>query len=897
MLLAIDLSLPSTLLPSPANLEVLSVKVNSQCNRHSVIICNVYISPSSSHSYYTDLLAYLSSLVDSNFIIITGDFNLPDIVWSTLSGSSTVSKLFCDFVFDHNLSQLVTSPTHCKGNILDLVLTNIPDSISTPNVHSQQDCCLSSDHFLLSFSVTFAISTLNRKSPPCHVYDYSKADWDGLLNHLLDTDFTSLYSTSDVDVAWTLLRDTITNATNLYIPKVHIRSNQRPKWFTPDVQHLLNKTRSLRKKYRSSPSPSLKLKLDSSESLLQELMAQAKSTYESNLVKNFAFCSDYKIFSYISNITSHKSIPPSVHLNSSSASSDSGKASLFNQYFNSTFSKPKPFPSPGYTDQPTSSSATLCQIEFSESDVYKALASLDQHKAKGIDGISPKTLARCAPALSEPVYYLFSLCTHHQSLPEEWRIHLITPVFKSGDRSSVTNYRPISLLCILSKVFERIIWNNLIDHVTPSISNVQFGFLKHRSTVHQLLLFLDHLHHSLNHKIQFDAIYLDFSKAFDKVSHHHLLLKLRQFGIDGALWLLLKSYLLNRYHCVSINGSISSKLPVLSGVPQGSILGPLLFLLYVNDLPSAVSSSSLLMFADDTKCLKPIANPRDTTLLQCDLNSLSSWSANWHLPFNSNKCTILHFFSSSSILTPDYYLDSTPLSTSDNHKDLGVIFTTNLSWSHHYSHITTSAYRLLGLLRRSFSSSISISTKKLLYTTLVRSRLTYASQVWRPHLIKDIKKLEQIQRRATKFILNNYHSDYKSRLLSLNLLPLMMTLELNDIMFFIRNFKNPQSCFDISSWVKFSSSSTRASNSNKLHHNVSTSTSNHLYFNRIQRLWNALPQLDLSLSTEALRAQLVKFLWSHFCCSFKPENPCTYHLVCPCNSCSTAPLHINYSTL
>lgn len=253
MLLAIDLSLPSTLLPSPANLEVISVKVNSPCNNHSVTICNVYIPPSSPHLYYTDLLDYLSSLMTSDFIIITGDFNLPDIVWPILSGSSSVSNLFCDFVFDHNLSQLVTSPTHCKGNILDLVFTNIPDSISTPSVHSQQDCCLSSDHFLLSFSVAFTMPTSHHKHPLCYVYDYSKADWEGLLNHLLDTDFSALYTTKDVDAAWSLLRDTITNATNRYIPKVCIRSHQRPKWFTSDVQHLLNKTSSLRRRFRSSP--------------------------------------------------------------------------------------------------------------------------------------------------------------------------------------------------------------------------------------------------------------------------------------------------------------------------------------------------------------------------------------------------------------------------------------------------------------------------------------------------------------------------------------------------------------------------------------------------------------------------------------------------------------------
>ena len=474
-------------------------------------------------------------------------------------------------------------------------------------------------------------------------------------------------------------------------------------------------------------------------------------------------------------------------------------------------------------------------------------------------------------------------------------MHLITPIFKSGDRSSVNNYWPISLLCILSKVFEQIIYDQVSEFVISTISVVQFGFLRHRSTVHQLLLFIDQLLNSLNHKSQFDTIYLDFSKAFDKVPHNLLLTKLRQIGIDGNLWLLLQHYLINRSHCVAINNHVSPQLPVLSGVPQGSILGPLLFLIYVNDLPSSTIHSSLLMFADDTKCLKPIASPHDAILLQHDLNLLSAWSHTWLLPFNASKCSILHFFSSSSVLTPDYYLDSTPIPSSNHHKDLGVIFTTDLSWSNHYSHIASSAYKLLGLLRRSFSVTNLTSTKKLLYIALIKSRLTYASPVWRPHLIKDIVYLENIQRRATKFILNDFRSDYKSRLSSLHLLPLMMSFEINDILFFLKNCHLPQDCFDITTWFKFTSSSTRSSSSNKLSFNRPRNiSSHHPFFEHFPRLWNALPNLDMSLSLSTLKKQIKQVFWNHFVSTFDPNNLCTYHFVCLCNSCTSLPLRTNF---
>ena len=168
------------------------------------------------------------------------------------------------------------------------------------------------------------------------------------------------------------------------------------------------------------------------------------------------------------------------------------------------------------------------------------------------------------------------------------------------------------------------------------------------------------------------------------------------------------------------------------------------------------------------------------------------------------------------MLTPDYYLNSIPIQSQKLQRDLRVLFSTDLSWSHQYSRVTSSAYKLLGLLRRSFSQSNSVSTKKMLYIALVRSRLLYASPVWRPHLIKDIRQLERIQRRASKFILNDFQSDYKTRLSSLNLLPLMMMFELNDILFFIKNYISPQNCFQITKWFEFISTSTRSSTSHKL---------------------------------------------------------------------------------
>ena len=213
-------------------------------------------------------------------------------------------------------------------------------------------------------------------------------------------------------------------------------------------------------------------------------------------------------------------------------------------------------------------------------------------------------------------------------------------------------------------------------------------------------------------------------------------------------------------------------------MPQGSILGPLLFLVIVNDLPAGVCYSTLLLFADDAKCTKSITGPNDPSLLQNYLNTLSSWSNKWNLFFNNSKCFLVRFCSSltSSQSLPDTYTIDNYLikrCTCSHHKDLGVVLCSDLSWSLHIQGITAKAYQTLGLLCRTFSQAIPRQSKKSLYISLIRSKLIYCSQLWKPHLLKDILALENVHRHSTKFILNDFTSSYKSRLTTLRLLPLM----------------------------------------------------------------------------------------------------------------------------
>ena len=249
--------------------------------------------------------------------------------------------------------------------------------------------------------------------------------------------------------------------------------------------------------------------------------------------------------------------------------------------------------------------------------------------------------------------------------------------------------------------------------------------------------------------------------------------------------------------------------------------------------------------------------------------------------------------------THTYYINGSPITTSDHYKDLGVILTTNLSWSKHYHYIVSKAYKSLGMIRRTFKTS-SISTKRQLYISLIHSHLSYCSIIWRPHQIKDIAFLETVQRRATKYILYDYTSDYKSRLKSLRILPLMYYFELSDLIFFVKSIKDPSSHFNINDFISFSDSNTRSSKHLKLKHNKltnsSTNSHRHFFFNRIPRLWNSLPPINLDSSTQSIKSLITDHFWNHFDSNFDPANICSFHFICPCSKCITSSYNTKFHT-
>ena len=332
--------------------------------------------------------------------------------------------------------------------------------------------------------------------------------------------------------------------------------------------------------------------------------------------------------------------------------------------------------------------------------VLATLKQLDINKATGSDEIPVRLLKETADQIAPSLTMLFNKSLRLGIFPEDWKLANIVPIFKKGKRDFVENYRPISLLPVISKVLERCVLAGLRNYTSHFISREQHGFLAGRSCVTQLTSVLHYIGGQLDAGKQIDIIYLDMSKAFDKVDHTKLLGRLHQYGITGKLHDWFRSYLQGRKQQVAVLGATSRELPVTSGVPQGSLLGPILLLLFVDDLPNAVKTSRVACYADDTKIFESVDSITDCNALQSDLNDLVSWSESSGLIFNQSKCKYRCITRKKSPVQPIYTIKETPLESCDTEKDLGVWVSSNLTSDKQVTEQCAKANKHLGFVRR-----------------------------------------------------------------------------------------------------------------------------------------------------------------------------------------------------
>ena len=375
-------------------------------------------------------------------------------------------------------------------------------------------------------------------------------------------------------------------------------------------------------------------------------------------------------------------------------------------------------------------------------------------------------------------------------------------------------------------------------------NNYQYGFIKGRSTALQLLTIIDDWLINLENGNQVDVVYTDFEKAFDKVPHQRLLSKLKYYGVDEQLILWVEAFLCFRTQRVKINGILSESKSVLSGIPQGTVLGPLLFIIFINDLPDVCNAlSKIFLFADDAKLYKCISDISDCEQLNKSCQEVFDWSEKWCMKLNIEKCKVLtikrskndHFnygFTNSN--------DDLVLQNVDSMKDLGVIIDCELNFELHISEKVTKAYQTLGILRQNFSDADKF-TFLLLYKTMVRSHLEYASSVWNPYKATQIMNLEKVQKRATKLIKSCKHMSYKERLNYLNLPTLKFRRLRGDM---IEIFKILNGYYDdsiVPVLHRNFNSRTRGNSLKLLHTRTKLDIRKYSFCSRVIGFWNSLP--------------------------------------------------------
>ena len=467
--------------------------------------------------------------------------------------------------------------------------------------------------------------------------------------------------------------------------------------------------------------------------------------------------------------------PPSFYHNNCKITSPDIISSAFSDYFCSVCKQSGPVPN---LPPPCSLHIPeLSHISVSANQIAALLKQLPSNKSPGPDCILPNVLNKISSEIAHPLGLLFNASLSIGQLPDAWRCANITPVHKKGDKVLLTNYRPVALTSVLCKVLERIITVVLNNHLNTFalLNPYQHGFVKHRSCVTQLVNIIQSWSSTLDRRRppRVDAVFLDMSKAFDTMPHHILLEKLAtSFNVRGKLWCWVRSFLTDRKQRVLFRGGVSSWVNITSGVPQGSVLGPLLFNLFVNDISHSTSSSCVL-FADDILLYRTIENANDELVLQSDLDKLANWSNVNEMTFNISKTKVMHITRCRNLDPILYNLGTLPIESTKSFQYLGLTLDSKLSWATHTSSVVARANRMLGFIRTVARGS---STNAIfsLYKSLVLPILEYGLPAWHPFTLSQQNQLERVQRTATRLALKQRRGvmSYEDRLQHLHWHPL-----------------------------------------------------------------------------------------------------------------------------
>ncbi|XP_072043470.1 uncharacterized protein [Amphiura filiformis] len=772
VLLAIHTSLVSHQLDIKPDAEIVAAKIIN--GKQSIILGALYRPPSTKQDYMEALNKAIEDICLSNpntAVWIAGDANLPDIDWPTdqvighqYPKALNESFLRIQLIARVGLEQLVDFPTRLDS-ILDIVVTNRPSLVNRceglPGV---------SDHDIVYLDMNVQAA---RQKPVKHkIFLWKRADFDAIRSEtkLWAEDFISTHSTdtpvsvlfagltlfSDMfyfDLLSEKIQGFLEKTLEESIPSKLSSSRFNQPWFSTATKRACRRKARAFKKARKTNKQRDWLRYRRLKKESQTVCRQTYSNYLTNII-----CSDpgnnKRLGALIKARRCDQAGVAPLKEGNLLHSDPLTKAGILNRQFSSVFTNDVTTVLP---DLPPGLHPPMSDIEVNCSGVIKLLRNLKAHKATGPDGVPAMLLKQIAEEIAPAITLLFQASLDQGSVPPAWKKALVVPVFKKGCRSLASNYRPISLTAILCKLCEHIVHCAVIKHLNINniLTDSQHGFRKRRSCDSQLIVTIQDLAKGLEEKTQTDLILLDFAKAFDKVSHRLLVHKANHYGIRGSTLLWIQDFLSGRTQQVVVDGKTSSPTKVTSGVPQGSVLGPLLFLVYINDLPACVKNSTTRLFADDCALYKQIKSARDATLLQEDLDALQRWESTWLMKFHPSKCKVVRVTNKRKPTCATYSIRGESLEVVPSSKYLGLTIDSKLSFNEHADVTCKKANSTRAFLSRNFHHC-SRRIKEATYMTYVRPIVEYAAAAWDPHTQRNIKKIEQVQRSSARYVTGSY---------------------------------------------------------------------------------------------------------------------------------------------
>ena len=736
-------------------------------NRKKIFFVLSYRHPNIPIAEFTDYVNSLEDIYENinlenpSATILCGDFNARSPLFWEGDSETREGEIFSNFLISNNMEELINEPTHIRDNgsksCIDLICTDQPfifvDSSVLPSLDTH------SKHNIINGRLNF-----HSPSPPPyerHIWDYAKANIDIIRKNLAGMDWNSLFFRLSVNEMALVFTDTVLDIFSRNIPnKIVTCHDKDAAWITPEVKSAIKRNSRVYCKWnKRGRKAEERLKVIETQKQTNKLIRQAKSSYYEKLGKLISDPSTgqkhfWTAFKRLSNKKTSTNIPPLIE-NDVYVTNFQEKASIFNDYF----AKQCTIHDNGSTLPPLTfrTRSIFSDIKITPDSIVEIILKQKLKKANGCDNISMAMLKLCPKEIAVPLSLIFQRCMNDGKFPDSWKLANVQPIHKKNNRQIKSNYRPISLLPICGKILEKIIFDQVYSYLDQHrlISTKQSGFRPGDSCIYQLISITSDIYRSFEKHHETRALFLDISKAFDKVWHDGLIHKLKCCGISGNLLTFLQDYLSNRHQRVTLNGTTSDWRSISAGVPQGSVLGPLLFLIYINDLTDNIKSQ-MRLFADDSSIFTPVKDVLNThEQLVNDLETVSTWGHQWKMVFNPDitKQAIEVIFSvkKKKPYHPELSFNGVPVAREDDTKHLGVHLDTRLNFSKHITEAIRNATKGLSLMKY-LSKFVSRKVLDLCYKLYVRPHLDYGDVIYHNQREDLMKLIEQVQYKAALIV-------------------------------------------------------------------------------------------------------------------------------------------------